>query len=100
MIQHILFFTFKEEAMGMKREELIVEAKKRLEALEETVSCIKKMVVGVNFNPSQFSYDISLYTEFETKEDLQIYQDDKDHIKVKEFMGEVVAKRAVVDAVI
>lgn len=100
MIQHIVFFTFKEEAMGMKRDEIKVEAKKRLEALVDTIPVIKKMTVGINYNQSSFAYDISLYTEFESKEDLDKYQVDPYHVEVKDFMGEVVAERAVVDAVI
>ena len=100
MIQHIVFFTFKEEAMGMNREELKVEAKKRLEALVDTIPIIKKLTVGLNYNQSNFAYDISLYTEFDSKEALDKYQVDPYHVEVKDFMVEVVAERAVVDAVI
>jgi len=98
MIQHIVFFTFKEEALGMTREELKVEAKKRLEALRETIPYIRKLIVGIDYSNTQNSFDISLYTEFDTNKDLENYQVDPYHVEVKEFMVEVLEKRAVVDA--
>lgn len=100
MVQHIVFFTFKEEALNMNREELKVEAKKRLEALVDTIPFIQKLTVGINYNPAPAAYDISLYTEFDTDEDLQNYQVHPEHVKVKDFMVEVVADRAVVDAIV
>lgn len=98
MVEHIVFFTFKEEALGMKREEIKVEAKKQLEDLVGKISVIKKLSVGINFNPSPFSFDLSLYTLFDNKDALEEYQVHPDHVLVKDFFGKVVEKRAVVDS--
>ncbi len=98
MVEHIVFFTFKEEALGMTREELKVESKKQLEDLVGKISEIKKLSVGINYNPSPFAFDLSLYTVFETKEDLEKYQIHEEHVKVKDFFAKVVEARAVVDS--
>jgi len=98
MISHIVFFTFKEEAKEMKRKEMIVLAKNRLEELEDKIPEIKKIKVGINFLDSPASFDLSLYTEFENQQDLDIYQNHPEHVKVKELFGQIVEKRALVDS--
>ncbi len=100
MIQHVVFFTFKEEALNMNKEELKVEAKKQLEDLVGKINEIEKLIVGINYNTSLFAFDMSLYTEFATEESLEAYQLHPEHVKVKDFMNKVVMQRAVVDAVI
>lgn len=98
MISHIVLFNFKEEAMGEKKKELIEIGKNALEELKNKIPELKKIQVGVNFLESSASYDLSLYTEFETQIDLDVYQDHPEHVKVKELFSQIVEKRAVVDA--
>lgn len=100
MISHIVLFSFKNEALGKSRKELIQLAKISLEELENLIPKIKKMKVGVNFLESPVAFDLSLYTEFENEEDLQIYQVHPEHMKVKKLFGEIVEQRALVDSVI
>ena len=97
MIKHIVMWKLKESHGGHTKSELALELKKRLEALAETISEIKEIEVGINFNPSDAACDVVLYSSFETKEDLEIYQKHPDHVKVAEFVSEVRTDRAVVD---
>jgi len=98
MVSHIVFFTFKEQVGNKKRDELVLLGKEVLEALEEKIPEIKKIQVGVNYLNSPASFDLSLYTVFENQNDLDIYQNHPDHVKVKELFAEIVEKRAVVDS--
>lgn len=100
MISHIVFFNFKEEALGKNRKELVKLGKEVLEKLEKEIPELKKIKVGINFLESSASFDLSLYTEFETEKDLEIYQVHPEHVKVKELFSQIVENRAVVDAVI
>lgn len=91
MVVHIVFFRFKEENKKANMEKL----KKDLEALE--LSQLKKLEVGIDFNGSPRAYDMSLYTEFETREDLAFYQDCPPHVEIKNFLVENEIATAVVD---
>jgi hypothetical protein len=91
LVVHIVFFKFKEENKRSNMEKL----KKDLEALE--LSQLKKLEVGIDFNGSPRAFDLSLYTEFETREDLDFYQDFPPHVAIKNFIGENGITTAVVD---
>lgn len=95
MIKHIVMWTIKESAG--KKEEIQKEIKLRLEAMPEKISEIKELEVGIDFKQSAAAYDVVLYSVFESKETLEAYQVHPDHENVKEYIGSVVDKRAVVD---
>jgi len=71
--------------------------KRELEALREKIKEIVSLEVGINFNASEAAYDIALYSEFKSKQDLQAYQKHPEHVKVAELVGKVREKRVVVD---
>ena len=91
MVVHVVFFKFKEE----KKKENMEKLKKDLEALE--LSQLKKIEVGIDFNGSPRAYDLSLYTEFDTREDLDFYQNFPPHVEIKKFLVENEISTAVVD---
>ena len=97
MIKHIVCWTLKENAEGCSKVENIVKVKSALESLKEKIPEIKFMEVGLNFDTSLDAFDISLYIEFENKDDLKIYQNHPEHLKVIDFLRKVRDKRAVVD---
>ena len=97
MIKHIVCWTLKENAEGCIKAENILKVKSALELLKEKIPEIKFMEVGVNFDTSPDAFDISLYVEFENKDDLKIYQNHPGHIKVIDFLRKVRDKRTVVD---
>jgi hypothetical protein len=96
MIVHIVMFKFKDENKALN----IAKVQKRLMKLEELIPSLKMMEVGVNFNESPRAFDLSLYSTFETEEDLEAYQVHPEHLQVVELIKEVTIESKVVDYVI
>ncbi len=97
MIKHIVMWKIKDSHGGETKSEIINNVKNILEELTTKISEIGELEVGINFNPSEAAYDVVLYTSFNTREDLDIYQKHPDHLKVAEYISEVRTERAVVD---
>ena len=93
MIKHIVLFDFKEE----NRAENIDQAKEMLEGLMGKVSTLKSMEVGINFSDEARAMDLSIITEFDTREDLEAYAVHPEHLKVVEFIKGVVNSSKVSD---
>ncbi len=96
MIVHIVMFKFSDENKSAN----IAEVTKRLNALVELISELKKMEVGVNFTLSPRAFDLSLYSTFETKEDLEAYAIHPEHLKVVELIKSVTLESKVVDYIL
>lgn len=97
MIIHIVMFTLKDFAEGKDKSENLIIMKEKLESLIDNIDLIRKIEVGLNYNSSAAAYDIVLYSEFDSAEDLDAYQIHPEHRKVAEFIGKIDEKRAVVD---
>jgi len=97
MIKHIVLWKLKDRAEGVEKQVNIRRMKKLLESLPEKIPVIRSFEVGVNAIPSDAAWDVSLYAEFATKEDLEIYQKHPEHLKAGEFVGKVRESRAIVD---
>ncbi|MDQ1245328.1 MAG: hypothetical protein QG565_1669 [Campylobacterota bacterium] len=96
MIVHIVMFKFKDENKSSNIEEVT----KRLNALVELIPTLKSMEVGVNFTVSDRAFDLSLYSTFETKEDLDAYAVHPEHLKVVELIRSVTVESKVVDYIL
>jgi hypothetical protein len=95
MIVHIVFWKVKETKVS--KEENLVRIKEILETLPSKINEIIDFEVGGNFNPDTTAFDISLYSTFKSKEDLEKYQVHPDHQKAVRFIKSVVSERAVSD---
>ena len=93
MIVHIVMFDFKEE----NKEENILHVKKLLETLPAKIKALLSMEVGIDLNRSERACDMSLYSTFATREDLDIYATHPAHLEVLGFIKMVVEKTRVVD---
>ncbi len=93
MIVHIVMFKFKDE----NKQENILVAKSKLEALVSQIPMLEKMEVGIDFNQSERAFDLSLYSTFATKEDLNAYAIHPAHLEVVEFIKQVTEVSKVVD---
>jgi len=89
-------FKFKDENKNSN----IAEVTKRLNALEALIPVLKKMEVGINFTESQRAFDLSLYSTFETKEDLDAYAIHPEHLKVVELIKAVTLESKIVDYIL
>lgn len=93
MIKHIVMWNLKDE----NKQENMQIIKSRLEGLVGVIPEIKKMEVGINFNRTNMAYDLCLYSEFLTKEDLDIYKNHPKHKEISEFVLSVRTGRVVCD---
>ena len=87
----------KDSYNGESKSQIIDHVKKILEELPATINEILELEVGVNFNPSEAAYDVVLYSAFNSREDLDIYQKHPDHVNVAGYISEVRTERTVVD---
>src|SRR3989304_3262883 len=97
MIKHIVMWKLKGFADGAGKAENARKMKSRLEELKNKIKQIKRIEVGINVIDSKDSYDVVLYSEFESIEDLQSYQKHPEHLKVGDFVGKIRLERRVVD---
>lgn len=97
MIKHIVMWKLKGFAEGKEKAENAKIIKEKLEGLKGVVEQIKFIEVGIDLNKSAQAYDVVLYSEFESMETLDEYQNDPEHLKAAEFIGKVRMERVVVD---
>lgn len=96
MIVHIVMFKFKDE----NKEANLASVKEKLIQLEKDLDIVKQMEVGVDFVGSERSYDLSLYSKFDSKEDLSIYASHEKHLEVVKFIKEVTTDIKAVDYIL
>ena len=98
MIKHIVMFRFQETALERTKEENLLEAKWRLEALTKSVPTLLSAKVEINDEVAdQSNYDLVLFTEHEDWKGLDAYQTHPAHLEVAKFIKEVRSERACVD---
>ncbi len=100
MIKHIVFFRLVESAEGKSKSEIAAIIKIELENLKQFIPEIINIEVGINVpNAPKTDFDIALYSEFESFETLDIYQEHPEHKRVAAYIGTVKTSRAAVDYV-
>lgn len=97
MIKHIVMWRLKEFAEGNNKSANAKKIKTSLEELRGKIKQIKFIEVGIDINKSAQAFDVVLNSEFENMEDLNIYQNHPEHIKIAEFISKVKNERIVVD---
>ncbi len=97
MVKHVVMWKIKDSHDGLSKDELSLKLKGALEGLKEKISQIRAIEVGINFSQSEAACDVVLYSSFDTKEDLEIYQNHPDHVKVAELVSQIRTERRVVD---
>jgi hypothetical protein len=97
MIKHIVAWRLKDEALGRDKTANRVLLLAMLEDLPRLVPGIRHFEFGVDIGAAQGPWDVAIYAEFESRADLDAYQEHPKHLKLKEFAAAVVDGRAVVD---
>jgi hypothetical protein len=97
MVKHIVFWTLKESAAGRSKEDNALEMKRQLEALNGRIPGLVSLEVGIDFSRTEASADAALFSVFEDKEALSVYQNHPEHLAIREFVGRVRDQRYVVD---
>lgn len=96
MIVHIVMFKFKSE----DKEANLELVKDKLNALVELIPTLRSMEVGINFTEADRAFDLSLYSTFDSKEDMQAYAVHEEHLKVVELIKSVTTESKVVDYIL
>jgi len=96
MIKHIVMFKLKDFGEEEKLEKAN-QLKQEVESLKDKIPQIAFIEVGINTSARETAHDAILISEFKTKEDLNIYRDHPEHVKVVEFIRSIVEETAVVD---
>lgn len=100
MIKHIVMWTLKEEAAGATAVENAAKMKEMLEQLNGKIEVLKHLEVSTEVFEAAPDCNVILYSEFDSKEDLQAYAIHPLHQECVAFIKQIVASRSVVDYVI
>jgi quinol monooxygenase YgiN len=90
MVKHIVMWKLRDKADA-------VEIKERLEALSGKIPGLLNIEVGIDFLESEQSADVVLYSELESREALDAYQNHAEHMAVVPLVKAAAVSRTVVD---
>lgn len=96
MVKHIVLFKLKEELPATEKQAVMNQFKEAIEALPAKISVIRKIEVGLNVNPAE-AWDIALYSEFDSLEDVKTYAVHPDHVAAGKLLADVKLNSACVD---
>ncbi len=95
MIKHIVAWRI---ADGEDRQERARAIKENLEALRDKIDALVDIEVGINFNTTEAASDVVLVSTFNSREDLEAYQEHPEHKAVgQSYVRPYVKERRVVD---
>lgn len=92
MLTHIVLFKLKDNS-----NENIQKTKEVLLGLQGNIPFLRFIEVGTDILHSERSYDIGLYTKFDSLADMQAYQIHPVHVKVSEHMHAVREASVAID---
>jgi hypothetical protein len=97
MIKHILLFKVKEGVEGRSKAESIAQAKVLIEGMNGKIPGLIKVEVGSDFSAVDDSADMTLYSEFESREALIVYAGHPEHQAVLPFIKSIISERRLID---
>ncbi len=90
MVKHIVMWKLRDKADAGK-------IQKRLEALAGRIPGLLTIEAGIDFAQSEQSADVALYSEFESREALEAYQNHAEHLAVLPLVKAAAISRTVID---
>lgn len=97
MIKHIVMWNFAEHAAGAHRDANLRTAAASLAALDGLVAGMLKLEVAIPAAPFEHSFDLVLYSEFDSPQALAAYATHPAHIEVGKFISQVRTERVCAD---
>lgn len=97
MIKHIVLWKLKDRAEGADRTANAAKMKALLDTCANLVPGILKFETALAQPGLEATYDVVLYSEFVSKEALDAYQNHRDHVALKPFIGAVREARQCMD---
>ena len=90
MIRHVVLFKFKETANGKTKQENLLEAKARMEALGDVIPEFTRFQVHLGTQGQAVgNYDYILVSEFDSLQQLEAYQKHPAHVAFGQFVKEL-----------
>ncbi len=99
MIRRIVVFKMKEEANGKTAQENAEILAGKFNALKEKLDFLVDIKAGVSVNDI-CGYHLGLTVEYATEEDIERYTVHPEHCLVKDFVGEIIETRTIVDYIV
>jgi len=97
MIKHVLLFRLKEDVDGVDAQTNAAKAKELIEGMNGKIPGLLKVEVGVDFSKTDLSSDMVLYSEFESREALEVYATHPEHKAVLPFIKSIISEKRVID---
>jgi hypothetical protein len=82
---------------GNSKEEIVRKVKTLLEGLKDQIDVIRHIEAGIDVSRTSSSFDMVLYSEFDSAGDCQTYLEHPAHKKAGAYIGSVRTDRVVVD---
>lgn len=96
MVKHIVLFKLKSDVEASVKEAVMHDFKQAIEALPVQIPFIKHVEVGLNINPDE-QWNIALYSEFDTLEQVKAYAIHPAHVAAARLLADVKESRSCVD---
>ena len=98
MIKHVVLFKLAPFAEGNTKHENALYLKEKLEKLEGVIPGLLRMEAVINMpDVAESNDDLMLIAEFDNLEDLDIYINHPEHVKVGSFLSKARTDRAAID---
>lgn len=97
VIKHIVMWTFADEAEGADKATNLRIVRDRLAGLAGLVPGIITLEPVIPTDDFEHSYDLVLYSEFDSPAALKAYAEHPDHVAVAGLIGKVRTARVCVD---
>jgi quinol monooxygenase YgiN len=97
MLVHIVMWKLKDHSEGAGKAANAAKMKELLNACANIVPGMLRFEVGVAQPGLEATYDVVLYSEFESKEALDAYQQHPQHAALKPFMTAIREARQCMD---
>jgi hypothetical protein len=97
MIKHIVMWQLKDHAEGADKATNAIKMKALLDACSDIVPGIVKLEVAIAQAGLEATYDVVLYSEFESAAALDGYQNHPQHLALKPFVSAIRLARQCMD---
>jgi len=92
VIRHIVFFKLEDNSNEHKK-----FVQEKIMSMKGKIAELKQIEVGINFADEERAYDLSLISDFESKEDLQSYAVNPLHVEIIKYLKSKNTITKVVD---
>lgn len=97
MIKHIVMWNIKDNIEGRTKLDNAKLVKAKLEELKDLVEEVVSLEVGINIVQGEGAKDVVLNVGFASLEDLDIYQEHPNHLKIVKLVKPYLEGRVVID---